>query len=61
MTSCQTLTVNAGCQIIEIGTEPVLPSGVVTSATVGTIVSLTQAEYDAIVTPDPATLYVIVG
>jgi hypothetical protein len=25
------------------------------------VISLTQAEYDAIVTPDPATLYVIVG
>ena len=33
-------------------------AGKVSSATVTTIVSLTQAEYDAL-TPDAATLYVI--
>ena len=33
--------------------------GSVTSATVATIVTLTQAAYDAIVTKDPASLYFI--
>lgn len=33
----------------------------VSSADVSTIVELTQAEYDALPTPDAATLYVVVG
>jgi hypothetical protein len=36
-------------------------SGFVSSDDITTIVKLTQVEYDAIGTPDEATLYVIVG
>jgi hypothetical protein len=36
-------------------------SGDVTSTDVASIVKLTQAEYDALETPDATTLYVIVG
>lgn len=35
------------------------PTGVTGADTVTNVISLTQAEYDAIVTPDAATLYVI--
>jgi len=35
------------------------PTGVTGADTVTNVISLTQAEYDAIVTPDVATLYVI--
>jgi hypothetical protein len=47
--------------IIEV-TELVLPDqGYVTSNVVDSIVTLTQAEYDLIVAPDPRVLYVIIG
>lgn len=34
-------------------------AGHVTSAAIGQIVVLTQAEYDALVTPDASTLYLV--
>lgn len=37
------------------------PSAVTGADSITNIMSLTQLEYDAIVTPDPSTLYVIVG
>lgn len=35
------------------------PTGITGASAVTNIVSLTQAEYDAIVTPDPSTVYII--
>jgi len=35
------------------------PTGVTGATVIMNVISLTQAEYDAIVTPDPETLYVI--
>lgn len=41
--------------------EPIaIPKNSVTSDSVSNIVKLTQTEYDAITTPDPLTLYVII-
>ena len=36
-------------------------TGVTGADTVTNVISLTQAEYDAITTPDAATLYIVVG
>jgi hypothetical protein len=35
------------------------PTGVTGATVIMNVISLTQAEYDAIVTPDPETLYII--
>jgi hypothetical protein len=37
------------------------PANGVTSTTISTIVTLTQAAYDALAPPNPSTLYVVVG
>lgn len=37
------------------------PTGVTGADTVTNIMSLTQAEYDAIATPDASTIYIITG
>jgi hypothetical protein len=44
----------------DAGYVPSDPTGVTGADAITNIMSLTQAEYDAIVTPDAATLYVIV-
>ncbi len=48
----------AGAEVNTIDSDP---TGVTGADAITNVISLTQAEYDAIVTPDAATLYVITG